>query len=155
MFRLPGFNNKKYSEDFQVTVSREAETGEVYHAEDFKVYGRDWERAGRMPASPDQERPLSPEQFTQSERDWQYAIRRLKAGEDPNRIIQNMAVYRSKPQYDKNDPTKQVAPAKARPYYYAEQTVTKAMASLGMTWRLGRSTKAAARSRETETAPSR
>ncbi len=155
VFRLPGFNNKKYPEDFQVTVSREAETGEVYHAEDFKVYGRDWERAGRMPASPNQERALSQEQATQSERDFAYAIRKLKAGEDPNRIIQKMAVYRSKPQYDKKDPTKQTAPAKARPYYYAEQTVTKAMATLGITKPPTREAMPAASSRETETAPSR
>ncbi|MGH9469708.1 MAG: DNA-primase RepB domain-containing protein [Terriglobia bacterium] len=155
VFRLPGFNNKKYPENFQVTVSREAAAAEAYRAEDFKVYGRESERVDRMPGSPDQEHALSREQYTQSERDWQYAIRRLKAGEDPNQIIRDMASYRSKDRFDKNDPTKLVAPAKARPYYYAEQTVTKAMASLGMTKQPARTAKAAASSRESETAPSR
>ncbi|MGH9446146.1 MAG: hypothetical protein ACRD3O_10505 [Terriglobia bacterium] len=34
-----------------------------------------------------------------------------------------MASCRTKDRYNKNDPAKLVAPAKARPYYYAEQTV--------------------------------
>lgn len=45
--------------------------------------------------------------------------------------------------------------AKALPYYYAVQTVTKAMATLGMTKQPARTTKAGASSREMETAPSR
>lgn len=155
VFRLPGFNNKKYPVDFQVTVSREAAASEVYRVEDFKVYGHDRELAGRIPDSADQERPLGPEQATQSERDFAYAIRMLKKGEDPNTIIRDMAAYRSNDRYAKNDSTKLIAPAKARPYYYAEQTVTKAMASLGMTKQPVRSAKAANSSRETEIAPSR
>lgn len=155
VFRLPGFNNKKYPEDFQVTVSREAAAATVYRAEDFNIYARDKQRAGRTAASSDQERPLSHEQVTQSERDFAYAIRELKAGKDPHRIIRDMAAYRSKDLYDKKDATKLVAPAKARPYYYAEQTVTKAMASLGITKQPVRTAKAASGSRETETAPSR
>jgi hypothetical protein len=155
VFRLPGFNNKKYREDFQVTVSREPAAAQVYRAEDFKIYGHDRERAGRRAGSPDQERPLSREQATQSERDFAYAVRKLKAGEDPHRIIRDMAVYRSQDRYDKDEPTKLIAPAKARPYYYAEQTVTKAMATLGITKPPTRTAKASTRSREIETAPSR
>ena len=64
-----------------------------------------------------------------------------------------MVSYRSQDQYDKNDSTKLVAPAKARPYYYAEQTVTKAMAGLEMTKQPLRASKAAAGSREREEAP--
>jgi len=152
VFRFPGFNNKKYPVDFQVTVSREASA--VYRAEGFKVYGREWEQTGRTPGSADQNRPVSREQYTQSERDFAYAIRMLKKGEDPNKIIRDMAAYRSNDRYAKNDSTKLVAPAKVRPYYYAEQTVTKAMASLGITKQPARA-KAAASSREIETAPSR
>jgi hypothetical protein len=155
VFRLPGFNNKKYPEDFQVTASREASAAEVYRAEDFNVPGRDSERAGPPAASPGQNRALSQEHNSQSEKDWRYAIRKLKMGESPEQIIRDMATYRSKDRYDKNDATKIVAPAKAKPYYYAEQTVTKAMASLGMTKLPARAAKAAASSRETEAAPSR
>jgi len=155
VFRLPGFNNKKYPEDFQVTASREASAAEVYRAEAFKVYGHDSERAGRIPAGPDQERPLSREQATQSERDFAYAIRKLKAGEDPNKVIRDMAAYRSRDRYDKSDATQRIARAKPRPYYYAEQTVTKAMATLGMTNQPARTAKAASGTRETEIVPSR
>ncbi len=155
VFRLPGFNNKKYPVDFLVTVSREAAAGQVYRAEDFKVYGHNRELVGRVPGSADQERPLSPEQATQSERDFAYAIRMLKKGEDPNTIIRDMAAYRSKDRYAKNDSTKLVAPAKVRPYYYAEQTVTKAMVSLGITKAPARSAKLDASSRGTEDTLSR
>jgi hypothetical protein len=155
IFRLPGFNNKKYPDDFQVKVSREATATEVYRAEDFKVYGREWERTGRTPGSPDQNHALSREQQSQSERDWQCAIRKLKAGEDPNQIIRDMASYRSKDRYDKNDAKKLVAPAKARPYYYAEQAVTKVMASLGMKEQPARTAKTESSTRETESTPSR
>lgn len=155
VFRLPGFNNKKYPEDFQVTMSREAAAATVYHGEDFNVYGHEREPAGSASVTHYQEGPLSQEHATQSERDFAYAIRQLKKGEDPNQIIRRMASYRSKNQYDKNDATKLVAPTKARPYYYAEQTVTKAMATLGITKPSARSAKAVSGSRDAETAPSR
>ena len=35
--------------------------------------------------------------------------------------------------YDKKDPTKLIAPSKPKPRYYAEHTVARAMAHLGMT----------------------
>jgi hypothetical protein len=155
VFRLPGFNNKKYEQDFQVSVSRESGAGAVYRADDFNISGRDGQRAGRTAVSPDQDRASSPQHQSQSERDWQYAIRRLKAGDDPEQIIRKMASYRSHDQFDKKDGSKLVAPAKARPYYYAEQTVTKAMASLGMTRRPAPPADSSASSRDTETAPSR
>ena len=100
-----------------------------------------------------QERPSGAD-TSQSERDWAYAIRKLKAGEDPQQIIRDMGAYRSKDRYDKNDPTKVIAPAKARPYYYAEHTVTQAMAHLGMTKRPEAPPKSGA-SREAESQPSR
>lgn len=155
VFRLPGFNNKKYPDDFQVTVSREAAAATVYHGEDFKVYGHEREPAGSASVTHYQERPLSQERATQSERDFAYAIRQLKKGEDPNQIIRRMASYRGKDRHDEKDATKLVAPAKARPYYYAERTVTKAMATLGITKPPARSARAAPGSREVDSAPSR
>ena len=44
-----------------------------------------------------------------------------------------MTQYRSVDRYDKKDPTKLVAPSKPNPRYYAEHTVVRAMAHLGMT----------------------
>lgn len=55
------------------------------------------------------------EHNSQYEKDWRYAIRKLKTCEDPEQIIRDMASYRSKDRYDKDDSTKLVAPAKARP----------------------------------------
>jgi hypothetical protein len=43
-----------------------------------------------------------------------------------------MTQYRSVDRYDKKDPTKLVAPSKPNPRYYAERTVTQAMAHLGI-----------------------
>jgi hypothetical protein len=75
--------------------------------------------------------------------------------DDPNQVISKIARYRSADLYDKNDATKLIARARPRPYYYAEQTVTKAMASLGMTRRPTPPADSSASSREAETAPSR
>jgi len=153
VFRLPGFNNKKYAEDFEVRVTREAPATQVYRADDFRIYGQDPQRAQAVSARPYQERPPGAD-TSQSERDWAYALRKLKAGEDPQQIIRDMGAYRSKDRYDKNNPTKVIAPAKARPYYYAEHTVTQAMAHLGMTKRPEAPQKSGT-SREAESQPSR
>lgn len=138
-----------------MTVSREAPANQVYNAQDFKIHEQDRARPQQASGSPEQERPSTGGPESQSEKDWRYALRNLKTGEDPNQIIRDMASYRSEDLYDKNDPAKLVAETKPKPYYYAEQTVTKAMASLGMTMRPARTAKAAASSRETETVPSR
>jgi hypothetical protein len=72
-----------------VTVAREAPAAQVYRQEDFKVRSEDEE--------------LTPSVFTaatrraageqsQSERDRRYAIRKLQAGEDPQKIIREMGL---------------------------------------------------------------
>ena len=66
---------------------------------------------------------------SQSERDWSYAIRKLQAGEDPQKIIREMGNYRRQ---DRSDRAGNLVPAKSRPHYYVEHTVKKAMAHLGM-----------------------
>ena len=154
VFRLPGFNNKKYAEDVEVRITREAPATQVYRGDDFRIYGPDQQRADPASAAPYRERSSGADS-SQSERDWAYAIRKLKAGEDPQQIIRDMGSYRSKDRYDKNDATKLIAPAKARPYYYAERTVTQAMAHLGMTKRPEAPPKSVAASRETDSQPSR
>jgi hypothetical protein len=153
VFRLPGFSNKKYDEDFQVTIRSQAAASQVYHGSDFavEVPGRN---RSETPSAPARE-SSSPGQATQSEKDWAYAIRKLKAGEDPEQIIRDMASYRTKDRYDKKDSAKLIAPAKARPYYYAEHTVTQAMAYLGMTKRPTPAASSAASSAQAEIEPSR
>ena len=155
VFRLPGFNNKKYEQDIQVTLKHEAPAVQVYTVEDFKLYEQDREAGNPEPAAQQAHRRSNGEAASQSEKDWQYAIRKLKAGEDPEQIIRAMARYRSKDLYDKNDSTRLIAPAKPKPRYYAEHTVARAMAHLGISKRPEAHENAATSSRESETAPSR
>ncbi len=133
VFRVPGFANKKYEHDFEVTLSVHAPAGQAYHASDFKAPNPAVER--EHPASTGLTPRNVPQRDgnSQSEKDWNYAIRKLKAGEDPEKIIRDMAQYRSVDHYDKKDPTKLVAPSKPKPRYYAEHTVARAMAHLRMT----------------------
>jgi len=128
IFRLPGFNSKKYAQDFQVTVAREAPADQVYRPENFKVQSEEPERTPSGAVS--KQRRAECEPLSQSERDWRYAIRKLQAGEDPQKIIKDMEIYRSQ---DRSDRTGKLVPAKAQPHYYAEHTVMKAMSHLGMT----------------------
>ncbi len=98
----------------------------MYRPEDFSVRSEDPERSPS--ASTTASRRAAGEQ-SQSERDWSYAIRKLQAGEDPQKIIREMGNYRSQ---DRSDRAGNLVPAMARPHYYAEHTVKKAMAHLGM-----------------------
>jgi hypothetical protein len=135
VFRVPGFANKKYEHDFEVTLTPETPAGRVYHASDFKADSRAQEPEHSVFASsgPTPRNVSQRDGNSQSEKDWNYAIRKLKAGEDPDKIIRDMAQYRSVDRYDKKDPSKVVAPSKPNPRYYAEYTVVRAMAHLGMT----------------------
>lgn len=80
IFPLPGFNNKGYLEDFQVTVTKGPSAAHVYRAEDFGISGNNRDQAGRTPGNLGQDRALRREPDTQHKRNWQYAIRSLKAG---------------------------------------------------------------------------
>ena len=155
LFRLPGFSNKKYGQDVQVSIRREAPASQVYAAQDFRIYAQERSRVASVPGAAAAQQRSSVGDTSQSERDWAYAVRKLRAGEDPNQIIRDMASYRSKDRYDKNDPAKLIAPAKARPYYYAERTVAQAMAHLGITKRPAGAGNTSAKSREPDIEPSR
>ena len=133
VFRVPGFANKKYQDDFQVTLSANTPANQVYHASDFGTRSLVEEREHPASTRPTPRNVSQRDGNSQSEKDWNYAIRKLKAGEDPDKIIRDMTQYRSVDRYDKKDPTKLVAPSKPNPRYYAEHTVVRAMAHLGMT----------------------
>jgi len=132
VFRLPGFSNKKYEGDFQVTISKEAPPTQIYHATDFNVQPLPVEREHSEASSTGSRSLHGGDGNSQSEKDWAYALRKLKQGEDPEKIIREMTRYRSIDHYHKNDPTKLLAPRKENPHYYAEHTVAKAMAHLGI-----------------------
>jgi hypothetical protein len=115
VLRIPGFLNKKYEQDFLVTI--QSQTDRTYHLRDFKVrtepLDADYRQPRHSPRKTDtrERRPIS-----QSERDWAYVKSSLASGADPSELIAQLARSRAA---DKSDPQ-----------YYARLTVTKALADL-------------------------
>ena len=114
VLRLPGFANRKLSEEFIVQARQESDA--VYTLRDFTIHEDSPETPRHL--SDDQERPRSvpSDHKSQSEHDWAYAKRALARGDDPEVVIQRIADYRSE--------------EKADPNYYARHTVAKAQAQL-------------------------
>lgn len=133
VFRLPGFSNKKYEQDFLVTIRSEAPPNLVYRPEDFRVPSPEHQQSPTIGPSRRETVRTNGGNLSQSERDLAYAIRHLKTGDDPDEIIRAIAGYRSVDQHDKRNPARVIAHKKPKPQYYAELTVTKAMAHLGIT----------------------
>jgi hypothetical protein len=134
VFRLPGFNNKKYEQNFAVKSAPGAMPEPIYHQSDFRIdtVPDGPEAAVRTTVSAQAVRGFEPAN-TQSERDWAYAIRHLRRGDDPDDIVREMTAYRAADRHDSEDTTKIASPRKANPRYYAEHTVAQAMTHLGMT----------------------
>lgn len=126
VFRLPGFNNKKYDADFAVTVSPGSVPDAVYQLTDFKISTVMREATLLTPAGRKGEQAR-----TQSERDWAYAIRHLQRGEAPEAIVRQITEYRSSDRVDEAAQNN-VASQKVNPHYYASHTVSRAMAYLGI-----------------------
>jgi hypothetical protein len=114
VLRLPGFANRKLSEEFIVQARQESDA--VYTLRDFTIREDSPETPRHL--GDDQERPrnVPSDHKSQSEHDWAYAKRALARGDDPEVVIQRIADYRSE---DKDDP-----------HYYARHTVMKAQAHL-------------------------
>jgi hypothetical protein len=114
VLRLPGFANRKLSEEFIVQARQESDA--VYTLRDFTIREDSPETPRHL--SDDQERPrtVPSDHKSQSEHDWGYAKRALARGDDPAVVIQRIADYRTQ---DKPDPQ-----------YYARHTVAKAQAQL-------------------------
>jgi hypothetical protein len=134
VFRLPGFNNKKYVQNFQVKLAAGMLPDPIYHQSDFRI-----EPISSEPGSatctnfPVATGISSNSANSQSERDWAYAVRRLRRGDNPEDIVREIAAYRAKELYDSQEPTRLVSSKKPKPRYYAEHTVSRAMMHLGMT----------------------
>lgn len=133
VFRLPGFNNKKYEQNFAVKLAAGSMPEPVYHQSDFRIetIPPRHEAAGRTNVSA-ATAVSSGSANSQSERDWAYAIRHLRRGDDPDDIVREIAAHRTVDRYDSSDTTKLTSPRKSNPRYYAEHTVSRAMAHLGM-----------------------
>ena len=112
VLRLPGFANRKLSQEFLVQVVHE--TDKIYSIRDFNIPDESPEAPRHLVESHEAYRPSG--HRSQSERDWAYAKRSLTRGDDPEIVVQRIADFRTD---DKPDPN-----------YYARLTVSKAKASL-------------------------
>jgi hypothetical protein len=117
VLRLPGFANRKLSEEFIVQVRQESEA--VYTLRDFTIHEDSPETPQHLDVHQGRSRTASSGQKSQSEHDWAYAKRALARGDDPEVVILRIADYRSN---DKDDPS-----------YYARHTVMKARTELAKT----------------------
>lgn len=113
VLRLPGFANRKLSEEFVVRAHHE--TDAVYTLGDFAIEDESLETQ-RDASDARERRTLAPGHKSQSEHDWAYAKRALARGDNPEEIIRKIADFRSE---DKADPD-----------YYARRTVLQAQARM-------------------------
>jgi hypothetical protein len=134
VFRVPGFNNKKYEQNYPVKLAAGTLPEPVYHQLDFRIGPISPEPVTAARTAVPAATALSSEAGnTQSEKDWAYAIRHLRHGDNPEDIVREIATYRATDRYDSQDTSILVSSRKPNPRYYAEHTVSRAMAHLGMT----------------------
>jgi len=114
VLRLPGFSNRKLSEEFIVQATHQSDA--VYTPRDFTIHEDSPETPRHLTDDQESKRTMPSDHMSQSEHDWAYAKRALARGDDPELVIQRIAEYRAE---DKDDPN-----------YYARRTVTKAQADL-------------------------
>jgi len=114
VLRLPGFANRKLSEEFIVHARHESAA--VHTPRDFAIADGSPEAPRHLGEDHTRRRSMPSDHKSQSEQDWAYAKRALARGDDPELVIKRIADYRSE---DKADPD-----------YYARHTVTKAQGEL-------------------------
>jgi hypothetical protein len=117
VLRLPGFANRKLSEEFIVHARQESDA--IYTLRDFTIDENSPEAPRHFGEYQQRQRTMPSDHKSQSERDWAYAKRALARGDELEVVIQRIADYRAQ---DKTDPE-----------YYARRTVTKAQAALETT----------------------
>ena len=116
VLRLPGFANRKLTDEFIVQARHESDV--VYTRSAFTIDEGAPESLRRLGNGDGQSRVTPTDHKSQSERDWAYAKRALARGDDPEKVVRTIADYRSE---DKADPN-----------YYARRTVTQAQARLAL-----------------------
>ena len=114
VLRLPGFANRKLSEQFIVHARLESDA--THTPRDFTIQEDSPEAARQLSDDPERPRTVPNDHKSQSEQDWAYAKRALARGDDPELVVQRIADFRGE---DKPDPL-----------YYARLTVAKAKVSL-------------------------
>lgn len=114
VLRLPGFNNKKYEQDFQVRAERRSK--QIYTTSDFRFPENEQQHPSHLDCQRAVSRPPTGA-LSQSERDWAYAQRRLADGITPQQVVEAITHFRQD---------------KPNPNYYARQTVSRAYASTAL-----------------------
>jgi hypothetical protein len=114
VLRLPGFANRKLSEEIIVQARQESDA--VYTLRDFTIDEDSPETPRHFGEYRQRERTVPSDHKSQSEHDWAFAKRALARGDDPEVVIHRIADYR--------------ADGKDDPNYYARHTVMKAQAEL-------------------------
>jgi hypothetical protein len=114
VLRLPGFANRKLSEEFMVQARQESDA--LYTLRDFTVQEDSPDTPRHLGQGQALRRTASIGPKSQSERDWAYAKRALARGDDPQNVVRNIADFRAEDKYDPQD--------------YARRTVTKAQDEL-------------------------
>jgi hypothetical protein len=114
VLRLPGFANRKLSEEFIVQARHESNA--VHTPRDFAIQDDSPETPRHLTDGQARTRLMPVAHKSQSEQDWAYAKRALARGDDPEEVIRQIADYR--------------ADEKSDPNYYAHRTVTRAQAEL-------------------------
>jgi len=117
VLRLPGFANRKLSEEFIVHVRHESNA--VHKPRDFTFQEDSPETPHHLSDARGRTRFRPADHKSQSEHDWAYAKRAIARCDDPEEVIKRIADFR--------------ASDKAQPEYYARHTVSKALADLGRT----------------------
>lgn len=114
VLRLPGFANRKLSEEFIVQARHESAA--VHTPHDFAIADDSPETPRHLGEDHTRRRSMPSDHKSQSEQDWAYAKRALARGDEPAEVIRRIADYR--------------ADDKPNPEYYARHTVEKASAEL-------------------------
>jgi DNA primase RepB-like protein len=114
VLRLPGFPNRKLTEEFIVQAHHESNT--VHTPRDFAIQEGTPDTPRHTGEGKERPRTMPTHHKSQSEQDWAYAKRALARGDEPEEVIRRIANYRSG---EKSDPA-----------YYAHRTVARAQAAL-------------------------
>ncbi len=114
VLRLPGFVNHKYAEPHLVTAENLSE--KVYRPESYPEFAKEQPRAYLSERNGTKRSDGAP--ISQSERDWAYAKSHLARGDDPEKVAQAIAEYRSRDSKH------------ADPHSYASRTVSRALQQL-------------------------
>jgi DNA primase RepB-like protein len=112
VLRLPGFANRKLSEEFIVQARHESAA--VHMPRHFIITDDSPETPRHLDEDHTRRRSMPSDHKSQSEQDWAYAKRALARGDDPEVVIQRIADYRG----DEKHPN------------YARYTVEKAQLEL-------------------------